>query len=75
MLYEVITNARTSFIENGYDGASLNEIIQKAGISKGSFYYYFEDKSDLYLTVLKQEYADIVEGLGGISIAEFSDDS
>ena len=32
------------FAEKGYNDASLNAIIKAAGISKGSLYYYFEDK-------------------------------
>lgn len=31
---------------------SINRIVQKAGISRGSFYQYFEDKQDLILYVL-----------------------
>lgn len=30
-----------------YDELSINKIIQKAGIPRGSFYQYFEDKEDL----------------------------
>ena len=30
-----------------FDKASINQIIQNAGISRGSFYTYFEDKQDL----------------------------
>lgn len=31
-----------------YDEVSINVIIKAAGISRGSFYQYFEDKKDLY---------------------------
>ncbi len=33
---------------------SLNNLLNEINISKGQFYYWFEDKADLFLTVLKQ---------------------
>ena len=33
-------------------GGSLNRIISEIGLSKGSFYYYFDDKADLFRSVL-----------------------
>jgi TetR/AcrR family transcriptional regulator len=35
-----------------YDDASLNEILKKSGMSKGSFYYHFGDKFGLYLALM-----------------------
>jgi AcrR family transcriptional regulator len=43
------------FAEHGYDGASLNAILLAAGLSKGAFYYYFDDKADLAAAVLERE--------------------
>jgi AcrR family transcriptional regulator len=37
------------FSRFGYKNASLNSIIEKTGISKGSFYYRFNGKEDFYL--------------------------
>lgn len=36
--------------------ASINRIIKNAGISRGSFYMYFEDKQDLYSYLLEQSH-------------------
>lgn len=45
---EIIWKASMSeFIAVPYEKVSINKIIQKAGISRGSFYTYFEDKRDL----------------------------
>ncbi len=35
--------------------ASISNIIQEAGIARGSFYQYFEDKEDIYLYLLEQK--------------------
>lgn len=32
------------FITKGYENTSIDEIIDKAGIAKGTYYYYFESK-------------------------------
>ncbi|MCJ7717535.1 MAG: TetR/AcrR family transcriptional regulator [Anaerolineales bacterium] len=36
------------FAAYGYEASSINRIVESAGIAKGSFYQYFEDKADLY---------------------------
>jgi AcrR family transcriptional regulator len=41
------------FGENPFDQASVNRIVANAGIAKGSFYQYFEDKADLFLYVAR----------------------
>lgn len=38
-----------------YNEASVNTIVERSGISKGSLYQYFEDKKDIYLYLI--EYA------------------
>jgi AcrR family transcriptional regulator len=48
----ILEAAAKEFAANGYDGASLNRILEKAGISKGAAYYYFDDKADLYTTTV-----------------------
>ncbi len=40
------------FIAHPYDKVSINRIIRQAGISRGSFYTYFEDKRDLLSFIL-----------------------
>ncbi len=49
----ILEAATDEFAHNGYEVASLNKIIAAAKISKGSFYYYFEDKLDLLVAVLR----------------------
>ncbi len=49
-LLEVATK---HFAKCGFECASLNEILAEAGLSKGSYYYYFEDKDDLFATALE----------------------
>lgn len=48
----ILEAAAREFAAHGYENASLNRILQAAGISKGAAYYYFDDKADLYTTTL-----------------------
>ena len=43
------------FVSNGFKNTSIQEIVDKAGVAKGTFYLYFKDKYDLqeYLITLK----------------------
>lgn len=49
---EVIDAALKEFSEKGYKGASLNNILKNAQISKGTFYYHFQNKEDLYFFLI-----------------------
>ncbi len=56
----LLTVAAQEFAAYGFEGASLNRILEAAQIGKSSAYYYFEDKADLFCTVV----AYAVERLG-----------
>lgn len=40
------------FLARGYNNSGLEAILQEAGVPKGSFYHYFENKEDFGLRVL-----------------------
>ncbi len=50
----ILDAARKEFARVPFEEASINQIIKNAGISRGSFYTYFEDKEDL-INLLFQE--------------------
>ena len=47
----ILRAALDEFAAHGFHDASLNRVIEAAGISKGSMYYYFDGKEDLYAHV------------------------
>jgi len=51
---EILAAAADEFAARGYEGASLNRIIERAGTSKGALYYYFDDKADVLATAAEQ---------------------
>ncbi len=56
--------ALDEFATRGFHDASLNRVIDAAGISKGSMYYYFDGKEDLYAYVAQLGLAGLFEQLG-----------
>ncbi|MCX7745757.1 MAG: TetR/AcrR family transcriptional regulator [Clostridia bacterium] len=49
---KIIDACIEEFAENGYERASTNIIVKRAGISKGILFHYFGNKKNLYLYVL-----------------------
>jgi AcrR family transcriptional regulator len=52
---QIVKGARTVFLEQGFDGASMGEIARAAGVSKGTLYVYFADKNALFCEIMQQE--------------------
>ncbi|MCT8333469.1 TetR/AcrR family transcriptional regulator [Leptospira sp. 85282-16] len=48
----ILSTAISEFANRGFTSANTNTIAQKAGISVGSLYKYFETKEDFFLTVV-----------------------
>jgi len=44
--------ATAEFSTHGYEGASLRQICSKAGVTTGAFYFFFENKEDLFRQVI-----------------------
>jgi TetR/AcrR family transcriptional regulator len=49
----VLTAALAEFAEQGYQAASLNRVVAKAGIAKGSLYQYFPNKEGVFNYIFK----------------------
>ena len=60
--------ALARFAQKGYEGASLNDILAAAGFGKSSYYYYFADKEDLFVTVIEDFMARVAAEVPQLSI-------
>lgn len=56
---QILDAAKHVFAEAGYHGASINAIIERAEIARGTFYLYFESKSAVFSSILDQAMADL----------------
>lgn len=50
----ILDAAQEVFATYGYQGATIDEVADRAGISKPNLHYYFKRKRDLYLAVLRR---------------------
>ncbi len=59
----IFSAAAEEFATHGFEGASYNRIIERAGVSKGAMYYYFDDKADLFTTVVTDVFEQLEKDL------------
>lgn len=57
----ILRSAHREFTEHTYEKSSINRILDEAKIPKGSFYQYFDDKSDLFYLCIYSVYKKILE--------------
>ena len=67
---ELLQIAYRMFISRGYENTSVDEIIEEAGIAKGTFYYYFETKEQLLEEVIGMMIDRETEAAGQVLKAE-----
>jgi AcrR family transcriptional regulator len=67
---DLLLAARTVFLRRGFHGASLDEIAEEAGYTKGAVYSNFAGKDDLYLALLDAHYQARVEAYAEMMLEE-----
>src|SRR5262245_42880243 len=53
---EILAAARRVFFSRGFYGATLDEIVEEAGYTKGAVYSNFASKDDLFLAILDERF-------------------
>ena len=48
--------AAAEFREKGYDKVNIDQIMKRAGLTRGAFYAHYRSKSDLFADVMRQEH-------------------
>lgn len=59
----IINAAIKCFAQKGFHATSIQEIVDTAGIAKGSVYSYFKSKEDLLFVAIKHEYDRMMSGI------------
>lgn len=73
----LIEAAYQLFLEQGFDAVSIQEIVDRANVAKGTFYLYFRDKDDLRRCIITQKSNELFQralnALYQTDILEFED--
>ncbi len=71
---ELLDAALALFVEKGFAATRAEEVAQRAGVSKGTLYLYYESKEDLFKAMVRQnlgsliaEGQELVDGFEGSS--------
>jgi AcrR family transcriptional regulator len=54
---QILINARDVFAKRGYHAAKIDDIVAAAGIARGTFYLYFEDKRAIFEEIVDKTFA------------------
>jgi AcrR family transcriptional regulator len=65
----LVTAATQLFAARGFDGVSVAQIAQRAGVTKALVNYHFGGKRKLYLTIMTSTFSEIVERLEQLAAA------
>jgi len=66
----LINIALREFVKHGYDKITLENIAQKAGVTRGAIYWHFKNKSDLMESLIKQKDYESLEIMKNIFEAQ-----
>ncbi len=66
---KILQSAVQLFLEEGFEATSVNDICKHAGVSKGSFYHYFETKQVLFLTLMENWSSRVMQSILGNPIS------
>jgi AcrR family transcriptional regulator len=60
---QLLVVASDVFVDHGYHAAGMDEIAERAGVSKPVLYQHFSSKLELYLAVLQRHVENLVSGV------------
>ncbi|ASJ72916.1 TetR/AcrR family transcriptional regulator [Granulosicoccus antarcticus] len=63
--YRILESAAVLFSQQGFNGASIDQVMEHAGLTRGAFYTHFASKSELYAEALSWAAQENVARLKG----------
>jgi AcrR family transcriptional regulator len=66
----LIDVARGLFAERGYAQVSTEEIVQRAGVTRGALYHHFSGKRDLFETVFERLEQEVAEKIAAAALVD-----
>ena len=62
----LLESALHLFAEKGYEGTSIREIIEGAGVTRPVLYYYFHNKEDVFRRLVEPVFAELIASFSQI---------
>lgn len=56
---QILSHARDVFARRGYHAAKIDDIVAAAGVARGTFYLYFEDKRSIFEEIVDNTFAQL----------------
>jgi AcrR family transcriptional regulator len=66
----LLAAARALFTEHGYGATSIEEIAQRAMVTKGALYHHFRNKKDVFAAVFEELELELVEQINAAAAGE-----
>jgi AcrR family transcriptional regulator len=66
----ILKAALALFLRRGFDATTMDEVAARAQIAKGTLYLHFNDKADLYVSLLEQKVDALNQALSGIAASD-----
>ena len=72
---QILAAARVVFDEKGYEGATVSDIVKRAGVAQGTFYLYFASKRDAVVELARKPMEEIAARMeaAGASVGSFEE--
>ena len=67
---QLVAAAASAFLARGFDGTSMDDVAQEAGVSRLIVYRNFDSKNVLYRSVLDSVLLDLAEAFAAVNLEE-----
>lgn len=61
---EILQAAEKMFLKYGFRKCTMHDIAKECGIQKSALYYYFENRDQIFLTMIENRFAKMEEEVG-----------
>ncbi|MDQ0157746.1 TetR/AcrR family transcriptional regulator [Robertmurraya andreesenii] len=63
---KVLAGALECFAQKGYEGATIDDIVNESGVSKGSIYKLFKSKEEIYFQLMSQNSKELMDEINAV---------
>ena len=67
---ELVNSMKELLWERGYDATSPNQVLERSGAGKGSFYHHFKGKKELAIAAMEERADELIDEIEAIFSSE-----